>query len=105
MIVTADRIMAAVRAAGGDIEDRPRRRPGRPRLNRICSIDWCTERHIARGFCARHRYSFQLYGDPLATSRVANPPEEKEAHMWPFCTRAYPTTVKQPVPIRVIGPI
>lgn len=87
MIVTAAQILASIKAAGGEVEDRPRRGAGRPRLNRTCSFDWCPERHMGNGYCRKHNWSLLYYGDPLATSRRGNPPEEADAHLWPFCTR------------------
>lgn len=89
MIRTAEQIMAAIMAAGGDVEDRPKRRPGRPRLNRTCSFDWCGFPHQSNGYCKRHNWSFRHYGDPLATSRLCNPPEKEDAHLWPWCTRPW----------------
>lgn len=88
MIITAERILASIAASGGEEEDRQfKRKPGRPPLNRVCSFDWCPEKHFGNGYCKKHNWSLRYYGDPLATSRRGNPPEEADAHLWPFCMR------------------
>lgn len=35
-----------------------------PKLNRKCSIDGCSKRHLANGYCAMHLRRVRLYGDP-----------------------------------------
>lgn len=36
---------------------------------RICSIEGCTGRHEARGWCGKHYQQWKKYGDPLATEK------------------------------------
>jgi hypothetical protein len=43
---------------------------------RLCSIDGCDRRHDAKGFCRKHYYRYQEFGDPLAPGR-RRPPEER----------------------------
>lgn len=40
---------------------------------RICSVEDCESRHLGRGFCQRHLYYFNLYGDPLLTHELLKP--------------------------------
>lgn len=88
MIITAEQIRAAILASGGEEEDQQsRRKPGRPPLYLACSFDWCPKKHFGNGYCRKHNWSLWRYGDPLATSRVGNPPTQADAHMWPYCVQ------------------
>ena len=90
MIKTAAQILAEIAVLGEDHDVRVDYvspvKVGRPRLNKTCGLDWCIEPHKGNGFCNRHGWSWWKYGDPLATSRRANPPRQEDAHTWPFCT-------------------
>lgn len=44
---------------------------GRPRSNRICSIDTCTGKHYARGYCQTHYSRLWKTGDPNPTKPIA----------------------------------
>lgn len=30
-----------------------------------CKIEWCDNKHSAKGYCKNHYWSFKIYGDPL----------------------------------------
>lgn len=38
---------------------------GRKKSTRLCSVDGCSNKHLAIGFCAKHWYRNKTYGDPL----------------------------------------
>jgi len=33
---------------------------------RVCSIEGCEEKHVAKSYCSRHYYMFHVHGDPLS---------------------------------------
>lgn len=33
-------------------------------MKRLCSIEGCGRKHVARGFCQSHYGRFRIYGDP-----------------------------------------
>lgn len=35
--------------------------------DRICTVDGCTSKHVARGWCHKHWQRWRAHGDPLAT--------------------------------------
>lgn len=37
---------------------------------KLCSVTGCETRHIAKGYCPKHYYSWSTYGDPERTSQV-----------------------------------
>jgi hypothetical protein len=89
MIRTAAQILAEIGDddAWEDGKTKQPRRSGRPPLHRKCSFAWCGQRHHGNDYCKFHNWSLLHYGDPLATSRVGNPPRQEDAHRWPRCTR------------------
>jgi hypothetical protein len=47
-----------------------------------CSIEGCSGRHKARGWCDTHLQRFYRYGDPQAVLGVFPPPESLEIRVW-----------------------
>lgn len=36
-------------------------------MTRLCTIEGCSNKHLARGYCNKHLIRFKKYGDPLIT--------------------------------------
>lgn len=37
---------------------------------RLCTVDGCENKHVARGYCRTHYYRFKRYGDPLEIRQI-----------------------------------
>ena len=47
---------------------------------KICSVQGCDGRHLARGFCSKHYQRWRQYGDPLALGR------KLKRELWESCS-------------------
>lgn len=45
----------------------------------LCSVEGCTVKMDGQGFCKKHRYRFNRYGDPLFVQRIYG---DDEARFW-----------------------
>lgn len=45
---------------------------------KLCSVDGCTEKHVAKTYCAQHYSRFKRYGDPNTFQRIYPRGNEQE---------------------------
>ena len=67
---------------------------------KLCSVENCNKKRIARGLCCAHYQRFQRYGDPLGggpayappgeglkfLEKIIEGPEQEDCILWPFGT-------------------
>lgn len=67
--------------------------------DRTCSVDGCSNPHLARGWCNRHYHQWKRHGDPLASGKLTGPAHPnwkgdevsyKTLHQWVYRHKGRP---------------